>query len=78
MPHQASVYEKIVSDVLAGRAPVYKDYATNKFSAACGTTGRSLPSLRNMPDMQQSWSVRLILKSERRFGLPARRRYPGT
>lgn len=27
MPHQASVYEKIVSDVLAGRAPVYKDYA---------------------------------------------------
>ena len=30
MPHQASVYEKIVSDVLAGRAPVYKDYAAGE------------------------------------------------
>lgn len=27
MPHQTSVYEKIVSDILAGRTPVYKDYA---------------------------------------------------
>lgn len=76
MPHQASVYEKIVSDVLAGRAPFIRIMLPS--GAAAGTTGRSLPSLRNMPDMQQSWSVRLILKSERRFGLPARRRYPGT
>ena len=34
--------------------------------------------MRNMPDMQQSWSVRLILKSERRFGLAAPGREPGT
>lgn len=77
MSHQASVYEKIVSDVLAGRAPVYKDYAAEwrrrghhreEFAVFAEYVGYAA----------KAGSVRLILKSERRFGLPARRRYPGT